>query len=62
MSLRPDDLVLVCVKAPTGNHKIADQWEVTPHHVLSQVANQPVSTLVQDCGMHCPTTLKPLPH
>ena len=24
MSLRPNDLFLVCVKAPTGNHKIAD--------------------------------------
>ena len=42
MSLRPDDLVLVYVKAPTGDHKIADQWEVTPHHVLSQLADQPV--------------------
>ena len=30
------------VKAPTGDHKIADHWEVTPHHVLSQLANQPV--------------------
>ena len=42
MSLRPDDLVLVHVKAATGDHKIADHWEVTPHHVLSQLANQPV--------------------
>ena len=42
MTLRPDDLVLVCVKALTGNHKIADQWEVTPHHVLSHLANQPL--------------------
>ena len=24
MSLRPDDLVLVCVKAPCGHHKIID--------------------------------------
>ena len=24
MSLKPDDLVLVCAKAPSGNHKIAD--------------------------------------
>ena len=31
MSLRPDDLVLVHVKAPSGDHKIADQWEETPH-------------------------------
>ena len=36
MSLRPDDLVLVHVKAPTGDHKIADCWEATPHRVLSQ--------------------------
>ena len=42
MSLRPNDLVLVHVKAPTGDHKIADRWEVTPHCVLSQLANQPV--------------------
>ena len=42
MSIRPDDLVLVCVEAPTGVHKIAEQWEVTPHHVLSQLADQPV--------------------
>ena len=35
MSLRPDDLVLVHVKAPSGDHKIADQWEETPHHVIS---------------------------
>ena len=24
MSLKPDDLVLVCIKAPSGDHKIAD--------------------------------------
>ena len=42
MTLRPNELVLVHVKAPTGDHKIADQWEVTPHCVLSQLANQPV--------------------
>ena len=42
MSLRSDDLVLVHVRAPTGDHKIADQWEAIPHHVLSQLANQPV--------------------
>ena len=42
MSLRPNDLVLVQIKAPTGDHKIADQWEVTPHHILSQLADQPV--------------------
>ena len=42
MSLRPDDLVLVHVKAPTGDHKITDQWEATAHHVPLQLANQPV--------------------
>ena len=31
MSLRPGDLVLVHVKAPPGDHKIADQWQKTPH-------------------------------
>ena len=42
ISLRPDNLVLVHVKAPTGDQKFADQWEVAPHHVLSQLADQPV--------------------
>ena len=37
MSIRPNDLVLVHVKAPTGDHKIADQWEVTPHHVSQSI-------------------------
>ena len=27
MSLKPVDLVLVHVKAPSGQHKIIDQWE-----------------------------------
>ena len=27
MSLKPDDLVLVCVKAPSGHCKIIDKWE-----------------------------------
>ena len=27
MSLRPDNLVLVCAKAPSGYHKIIDWWE-----------------------------------
>ena len=31
MSLKPDDLVLVHVKAPSGDYKIADQWDETPH-------------------------------
>ena len=42
MSLKLDYLVLVHVKAPCGDHKIADQWEETPHQVLSQLADQPV--------------------
>ena len=42
MSLKPDDLVLVCVKAPSGNHKIIDRWENKEYQVLSQLDNQPV--------------------
>ena len=42
MKLKPDDLVMVWVKALTGDHKIADWWEDTPHQVISQLNNQPV--------------------
>ena len=42
MTLKPNDLVLVCVKEPTGDHKIADQWEDTLYRVLSQLDDQPV--------------------
>ena len=42
MKLQPDDLVMVKMKALTGDHKIADQWEDTPHKVISQMGNQPV--------------------
>ena len=42
MSLKPDDLVLVYVKAPSGHHKIIDQWEDKQYQVLSQLDNQPV--------------------
>ena len=42
ISLKPDDLVLVHVKAPSGQHKIIDQWEDKPYQVLSQLDNQPV--------------------
>ena len=42
MSLNPDDLVLVCVKAPSGHHKIIDQWDDKQYQVLSQLDNQPV--------------------
>ena len=31
MKLKQDDLVMVRVKALTADHKIADQWEDTPH-------------------------------
>ena len=40
--LEPDNLVLVHAKAPSEDHKIADQWKATPHRVLSQLADQPV--------------------
>ena len=42
MKLKPDDLVMVRVKASTGDHKIADRWEDTPHQVISQLGDQPV--------------------
>ena len=31
MKLEPDNLVMVRVKALTGDHKIADQWEDILH-------------------------------
>ena len=37
MKLEPDDLVMVTVKALTGDDKIADQWEDTPHRIISQM-------------------------
>ena len=40
MKLKPDDLVMVRVKAFTGDHKIADQWEDTPHQVIGQLGDQ----------------------
>ena len=42
MKLEPDDLVMVRVKALTGDQKIADRWEGTPHRVISQLGDQPV--------------------
>ena len=41
MKLKPDDLVMVQVKVLTGDYKIADQWENTPHQVISQLNDQP---------------------
>ena len=42
MSLKPNDLVLVHAKAPSGDHKIAYQWEDIQHPFLSQLGDQPV--------------------
>ena len=42
MSLKPDDLVLVHVKAPSGQHQIIDQWEDKQYRVLSQLDDQPI--------------------
>ena len=42
MKFKPDDLVMMQVKALTGDHKIADQWEEIPHQVISQLGDQPV--------------------
>ena len=42
IKLEPDDLVMVRMKALTSDHKIADQWEDTPHKVISQMGDQPV--------------------
>ena len=36
MKLKPDDLVMVQVKALTGDHKSTDQWKDTPHRAISQ--------------------------
>ena len=41
-SLKPDDLVLVHIKASSGHQKIIDQWEDKQYQVLSQLDNQPV--------------------
>ena len=41
MKLKSDNLVMV-IKALTGDHKIADQWEDIPHRVISQLGDQPV--------------------
>ena len=42
MEFRPDDLVRVRIKALTGDHKIADQWESTPYQVIDKLNGQPV--------------------
>ena len=42
MSLKPEDIVLVCAKAPSGQHKIVDRWEDEQYQVLSQLDDQPV--------------------
>ena len=45
MKLKPDDLVMVRVKALTGDQKIADQWEDTPHHVIGQLGDQNIALM-----------------
>ena len=47
MSLKPDDLVLVCVKTPSGYHKIIDRWE-DKQQGLSQLDNQPVDAITDE--------------
>ena len=42
MKLRRNDLVMVRMKALTGDHKIADQWEDIPYRVIDQLDDQPV--------------------
>ena len=42
MKLASGDLVMVRVKALTGNHKIADRWEDIPYEVIDQLDDQPV--------------------
>ena len=42
MRLEPDDLVMVRVRALTGDHKFADRWEDIPHQVIDQLGDQPV--------------------
>ena len=42
MSLKQNDLVLMHAKAPSDDHKAADQWEDIPHWVLSWLDDQPV--------------------
>ena len=42
MSLKPENIVLVHAKAPSGQHKIIDQWEDKQYRVLSQLDDQPV--------------------
>ena len=42
MKLKPNDLVMVRVKALTGDHKIAEQWEDAPHRVIDQLGDQTV--------------------
>ena len=48
MSLTPDDLVLVHVKAPSGQHKIIDQWEDKQYLVLTQLDDQSVFRVQPD--------------
>ena len=42
MRLKPEDIVLVHVKAPSGKHNIIDGWEDKQYQVQSQLDDQPV--------------------
>ena len=42
ISLKPGDLILLHVKALSGQHKIIDRWEDKQYWVVSQLDDQPV--------------------
>ena len=43
--IEPGDLVLIRIKAPGRDYKIADKWESIPHRVLNQYGHKPVFTV-----------------
>ena len=40
--IEPGDLVLVRIKAPGRDYKVADKWENIPYRVLNQYGKKPV--------------------
>ena len=42
MSLNPDDIVMVRVKAFGSDRKVADKWEQNPYTVIQQMDDKPV--------------------
>ena len=42
MSLKPDDIVMVRVKAFGMDRKVANKWEQNPYIVIQQIDNKPV--------------------